>query len=186
VPTFEYARNLAAARSGWLVTGSRLGGALHGATQEKLPGVEGLPALRLLDNVDAKRLTDGAITGGELYDRIIFNNPHVEDGDALARAQATGALIDGFVRSARALLTRGGFARVTINPRFVRQYPAVSEAIARADGRLVGRFGDDAELYAPFTPLRTLGGIIRLPGDEPAGIGLTAYNFYKERDRRAP
>lgn len=51
----------------------------------------------------------------------------------------------------------------------MRRYPAVSGAIARAGGRLVGRFGDDAALYAPFTPLRTLGGLIRQPGDEPAG-----------------
>jgi len=177
---FEYARNLAAAKPDWRVIGSRLGGAPHGAGQEELPDIARLPNLRLLDNVDATRLSEGAVTGRETYDRIVFNNPHVEEGDALARARATGGLIDGFVRSARALLTPGGFARVTINPQFVRQFTTVSEAIARAGGRLVGRFGDDPELYAPFTPLRTQGGLIRLPDDEPAGIGLAAYNFHRE------
>lgn len=177
IPAFEYARNLAAARPGWLVIGSRLGSAPHGAAQEDLPGVAGLPNLRLLDNVDATRLAEGAITGRELYDRVVFNNPHVEEGDALARAQATGALIEGFARAARTRLTPRGFARITLNPQFVRRYPAVSGAIAQAGGRLVGRFGDDAELYAPCTPLRARGGLIRQPGDEPAGIGLAAYNF---------
>jgi len=180
IPAFEYARNLAATKPGWLVTGSRLSLVPQGARQEELPGIAGLPNLRLLDNVDATRLADGTVTGGETYDRIIFNNPHIEDGDVIDRARATGDLIVGFVRAAKARLTPGGFARVTINPQFVRQYPIVSTAIARAGGRLVGRFGDDAELYAPFTPLRTHGGLIRLPGDEPAGIGLAAYNFGRE------
>ncbi len=180
IPAYEYARNLAAAQPDWRVIGSRLGGAPHGVGQETLPSIAGLPNLRLLDNVDATRLVEGAITGRETYDRIVFHNPHVEEGDALTRARATGGLIDGFVRSARALLTPGGFARVTINPQFVRQFTTVSGAIARAGGQLVGRFGDDPDLYAPFTPLRTQGGLIRLPGDEPAGIGLAAYNFSRE------
>lgn len=180
IPAFEYVLNLASAKPAWLVIGSRLGDAPRRAVQEELPDIAGLPNVRLLDNVDATRLPEGAITGRELYDRIIFNNPHVEEGDALARALATSALIDGFVRSARPLLTPGGFARVVINPQFVDRYPDVSGAIARAGGQLVGRFGNDPELYAPFTPLRTLGGLIRLPGDEPAGIGLAAYNFSKD------
>jgi len=137
IPAFEYARNLAAAQPDWCVIGSRLGGAPHGAGQEDLPGVAGLPNLRLLDNVDATRLAEGAITGRETYDRIVFHNPHVEEGDALTRARATGGLIDGFVRSARALLTPGGFARVTINPQFVRQFTTVSGAIARAGGAVI-------------------------------------------------
>lgn len=169
IPAFEYARNLAAAQPDWRVIGSRLGGAPHGAGQETLPGIAGLPNLHLLDNVDATRLVEGAITGGETYDRIVFHNSHVEEGGALARARATGGLIDGFVWSARALLTPEGFARVTINPQFVRQFTAVSGAIARAGGQLMGRFGDDPELYAPFHAAAHAGRTHTAPGRRARG-----------------
>jgi len=116
IPAFEYARNLAAARPEWTVTGPRLGNGAEGMAQVDLPGVAGLPNLRLLDNVDATRLSEGQVTGREGYDRIVFNNPHIEDGDAPERARATGDLIERFVASAKTRLASGGFVRVNINP----------------------------------------------------------------------
>lgn len=41
IPAVEYARNPAAIRPRWRMTGSRLGGAPHGAAQAHLPGVTG-------------------------------------------------------------------------------------------------------------------------------------------------
>lgn len=155
-----------------------MGNALLGAEQTELAAVKELPNLRLFDNVDATRLAQGSLTGRDMYDRIIFNNPHIEEGGPIERARATADLIAGFVQSARTRLTPTGFVRININPRFVGTYPTIGVTFSDLGGRYMGRFADDPNgLFVAFHPLRTNGEPLRQPAGIRPGSGLDCYNF---------
>ncbi len=149
---FSYTNSLYGLHSDWSITGSTYG---NGSNRQTVISSTG--NLTLVNNVDAKRLESGAVTGRQLYDAIIFNNPFVEkDNDA-----ANAALIKAFLRSARTRLAPGGEIHINITQQFLMDYPSAARELGLFDNSPTAvaslpTFGS-TEYYAPYVPQHSSG-----------------------------
>jgi hypothetical protein len=149
----SYTMSLATMHPDWDITGTRYG---NGSNIQYISGT--LNNVTFVENVDARRLESGTVTGYSYYDGIIFNNPHVEKNNDPANA----SLIQLFIQSARTRLTFNGEIHINITRKFLEKYPLAAGALGLYDTspatlNSLNTFGA-SKYFAPYTPHYTEGG----------------------------
>jgi len=160
---FSYTLSLALLRGRWDITGS-----IYGDKSNNQYIINKVENVTLVNNVDATRLESGAVTGSNLYDAIILNNPFVRIKDDYSSAR----LIQNFIQSARTRLTSNGVIHINVTKEFLFDYPMSAEALglfnnSRRNVERLPTFGD-TEYFAPYMPQYNTGN--DYPFDSPLDV----------------
>ncbi|MBV6390993.1 MAG: hypothetical protein KPEEDBHJ_00197 [Anaerolineales bacterium] len=149
---FGYTMALASIHPDWDITGARYG---NGSNTQYISGT--FNNVTFVEDVDARRLESGAVTGNNYYDGIIFNNPHVAIEDEAANA----SLIRLFIQSARTRLSFSGEIHINITKEFLTTYPMAAAELglydlSSASLNNLNNFGS-SKYFAPYVPHYTDG-----------------------------
>jgi hypothetical protein len=161
---FGYSKSLHSSYPDWEITGSSYGS----SNTQNIVETDG--KLRLLANVDATKLETGPVTGVELYDAVIFNNPYASDG----RDRSHANLISAFIRSARTRLNKSGTIQINVTQTFLIRYALAAAELGLPDNSServakLPRFGDTI-FYAPYYPRYSTGEDIRWFDEDPTRV----------------